>query len=72
MTAKSIRKTGAPKEPMPVDERSGDEDDEPSSDAIDSCSASSSVETDTSETSLTAWRESQIRKEDPASSSRPP
>ena len=68
-TNKIRRKTGAPKEPMPVSERSGDDDDEPPSDAVESCSASISVETDTSDTSLTAWRESQDRKNDPASSS---
>ena len=71
-TNKIRRRTGAPKEPAPVDERSGDDDDEASSDAIKSCSASSSVETDTSDTSLTAWRESQARKNEPASSSMKP
>ena len=60
---------GKPKEPAPCDERSADEDDEPPSDDVKS-ESDSSVESETSDTSLTEWRARQSQQMDPSSSSK--
>ena len=58
-----------PKEPAPCDERGGDEDDEPPSDVAQRDS-DSSVESETSDTSLTEWRARQCQLMEPSSSSK--
>ena len=61
--------TPRPKDPAPCEERSGDEDDEPASDIVAS-DTESSVESETSDTSLTEWRAKQNQALDPSSSSK--
>ena len=58
-----------PKEPAQCDDRSGDGDDEPPSDFAQSDS-DSSVEPETSDTSLTEWRARKSQQMDPSSSSK--
>ena len=58
-----------PKDPAPIDERSQDEDDEAASDVVESQS-DSSVESETSDTSLTAFRATQAQQQDPSASSK--
>ena len=67
----SIAKTTTPrpKDPAPCDIRSDEEDNEPPSDEVRSDSESS-VESETSDTSLTAWRATQSQQQDPSSSSK--
>ena len=59
----------SPKEHAPCDERSGDEDDEPPSDVAQSDS-DSSVESETSDTSITECRARRRQQMDPSSSSK--
>lgn len=65
-TARTTRRaTVAPKAPMGVDDRSDDEDDEPPGGEVEICSASISVETDTSDTSPTSRMGAPVAREEP-------
>ena len=66
------RSTIVPKEPQKVTTRSDDEDNEPPSDDEKDSSSRSSVESETSDTSLTNFRIQQKNREEAASSSKRP
>ena len=57
-----------PKAVVKKDVRSDEEDDEPPSDGLEDCSSSSSVESETSDTSLTNFRIQQKAREEAAAS----